>query len=74
MKRLLMMIVCVLVMLPASFAREVTLYTIEDFFDTVSIRGASFSADGNRILVSSDVSGIFNARLRHRFERTHLST
>ncbi|HIA46731.1 MAG TPA: S9 family peptidase [Candidatus Hydrogenedentes bacterium] len=48
-------------MLPASFAREVTLYTIEDFFDTVSIRGASFSADGNRILVSSDVSGIFNA-------------
>lgn len=41
-------------------AREVKQYTIEDFFDTISIRGASFSPDVSKILVSSDESGIFN--------------
>lgn len=44
----------------STHAREVKQYTIEDFFDTISIGGASFSHDGSKILVSSDESGIFN--------------
>ena len=35
-------------------------YTIEQFLDTVAIRGASFSADESRILFSSDRTGIWN--------------
>ena len=35
-------------------------YTIEQFLSTVSYSGASFSPDNSKILVSSDVSGIFN--------------
>ena len=36
-------------------------YTIEQFLDTVSNRGASFSADESRILFSSNKTGIWNA-------------
>jgi dipeptidyl aminopeptidase/acylaminoacyl peptidase len=36
-------------------------YSIEQFFATNRITGASFSADEKRILFSSDASGIFNA-------------
>ncbi len=36
-------------------------YTIEQFMATTSILGASFSADEQRILFSSNASGIFNA-------------
>ena len=36
-------------------------YTIEEFLGTTNFSGASFSADGARILVSSDASGIYNA-------------
>src|SRR6476469_9232860 len=36
-------------------------YTIEQFMATTSIVGASFSADEQRILFSSNASGIFNA-------------
>ncbi|SFC42364.1 S9 family peptidase [Pseudoalteromonas denitrificans] len=35
-------------------------YSAETFFDTTSIMGSSFSHDGQRILVSSDETGIFN--------------
>jgi dipeptidyl aminopeptidase/acylaminoacyl peptidase len=35
-------------------------YTIEQFMDTVALRGASFSADESRILFSSNKTGIFN--------------
>ena len=42
-------------------SHDVTQYSIEDFLDTTTIRGASFSPDGAKILVSSDESGIFNA-------------
>ncbi|MDM4766188.1 prolyl oligopeptidase family serine peptidase [Pelomonas sp. SE-A7] len=35
-------------------------YTIEQFMATVSVGGASFSADEKRILFSSNVTGIFN--------------
>jgi len=36
-------------------------YTIGDFLGTTSYRGASFSPDKTKVLVSSDASGIFNA-------------
>jgi Tol biopolymer transport system component len=35
-------------------------YTIEQFLDTVSITGASFSPDESRILFSSNKTGIWN--------------
>ena len=35
-------------------------YTIEQFLETISVGGASFSPDGTQILVSSDVTGIPN--------------
>lgn len=40
--------------------REVTRYDAETFFDTESLRGASFSPDGSKILMSSDRSGTFD--------------
>ena len=36
-------------------------YDAATFFETTSLRGASFSADEERILFTSDASGIFNA-------------
>ncbi|MDG2124771.1 MAG: S9 family peptidase [Verrucomicrobiales bacterium] len=36
-------------------------YPIEDFLDSTSFRGASFSPDNTKILVSSDATGILNA-------------
>ncbi len=36
-------------------------YTIEQFMATTSLRGASFSKDESRILLSSDGSGVINA-------------
>ncbi len=40
-------------------------YTIEQFMATISIVGASFSRDEERILFSSNESGIFNAYTLH---------
>jgi len=37
-------------------------YTIEQFLSTTAIGGASFSADGKRLLFSSDASGIRNVQ------------
>ncbi|MEX2495058.1 MAG: S9 family peptidase [Woeseia sp.] len=47
-------------------SEETPRYSAESFFDTVSYRladsnGHAFSADGSRLLVSSDESGVFNA-------------
>jgi len=39
---------------------EVNRYTIEQFFDNLSIGGGSFSADETRLLVSSNQTGIYN--------------
>lgn len=36
-------------------------YPIEAFIDTIGLQGASFSADGSRLLFSSNKSGIWNA-------------
>ncbi|HKQ97166.1 MAG TPA: S9 family peptidase, partial [Candidatus Polarisedimenticolia bacterium] len=46
---------------PALESRQVPEYGIEEFMKTTSFAGASFSADGKSILVSSDETGIFNA-------------
>ncbi len=46
---------------PRTVAREVRQYTIEQFLGTTGYRGASFSHDGSKILVSSDRTGVFNA-------------
>lgn len=41
--------------------KEVNKYTIEQFMNTTSIFGSSFSSDESKILFTSDKSGIFNA-------------
>jgi Tol biopolymer transport system component len=38
-----------------------TAYSIEDFYKSVQFRGAAWSSGGRKILVSSDLSGIWNA-------------
>ena len=45
---------------PSNQVRPSKEYTIEQFLDTVSMNGASFSADETRILVSSNKTGIWN--------------
>ncbi len=40
--------------------KEVTQYTIEQFMNTTSIFGSSFSSDESKILFSSNESGIYN--------------
>ena len=49
--------------LPATIEaqRQPKQYTIEQFLNTTSISGASFSADESRILFSSNKTGIWNA-------------
>ncbi len=42
-------------------ARPLKQYAIEDFIDTVSVQGASFSSDDSRVMFSSNRSGIWNA-------------
>jgi dipeptidyl aminopeptidase/acylaminoacyl peptidase len=46
---------------PAQSKRPSKQYTIEQFMNTVSVMGASFSADESRILFSSNKTGIWNA-------------
>jgi dipeptidyl aminopeptidase/acylaminoacyl peptidase len=41
-------------------ARPTKLHSIEDFIDTVSVAGASFSADESRVLFSSNRNGVWN--------------
>ena len=55
---------CMLLLLPFTVdaqGRTVKQYTIEQFMDTMAVRGASFSPDGTKILLSSTQNGIFNA-------------
>ena len=44
-----------------SYHKEVPQYTIEQFMNTSSIFGSSFSYDEQNILFTSDFSGIYNA-------------
>ena len=45
----------------AAQPNEVPEYTIKQFLDTVNYRGASFSPDGSKLLVTNDETGIYNA-------------
>ncbi len=45
----------------AEEAREVQQYTIEQFMDTETVFGGSFSPTGDQVLVTSNRSGIYNA-------------
>jgi dipeptidyl aminopeptidase/acylaminoacyl peptidase len=40
--------------------KRVTEYSIEDFYKNVAYRGARFSPDGRKILVTSNQTGVFN--------------
>ena len=46
---------------PAPRPRVIPQYSVADFYKNVEYDGASFSADGTKILVSSNRSGIWNA-------------
>ncbi|HEX9392750.1 MAG TPA: S9 family peptidase [Usitatibacteraceae bacterium] len=46
---------------PSAAPKAPKQYTIEQFMATVNISGASFSADEQRVLFSSNASGIYNA-------------
>ncbi len=46
---------------PEPTPREVPKYSIGQFLDTTSYRGAGFSPDKTKLLVSGDQTGIFNA-------------
>ena len=40
--------------------KEISLYNIEDFFNNISISGGSFSSSEDKLIYSSNQSGIFN--------------
>lgn len=42
-------------------SREVTRYDAKTFFETETVFGASFSADGSKLLMTSDRTGVLNA-------------
>jgi len=42
-------------------AKAPATYSVEDFYQNTQFRGAAWSSDGQKILVSSDLSGIWNA-------------
>ena len=58
---LVTMAACTAVREPALESRAVPEYSIEDFLATTVYTGASFTADGKSLVVSSDRSGVFNA-------------
>ena len=64
-KNLSLVVLSILALLPGCQGGETVAplpnYTIEQFLDTVQVSGSSFSADGQRILFSTNQSGIFNA-------------
>ncbi len=60
MKRITGLIAAVMIAACTPTPEEITRYTIEQFFDNLSISGGSFSADESRLLVSSNQTGIYN--------------
>ena len=54
----LLLLLAQVVALPA---QDVPRHDARTFYDTTSVRGASFSADGDWILFTSDETGVFNA-------------
>jgi len=60
-KRILLAVALVWSLALAGQAREIKKYTIEQFLNTTSISGSSFSHDEKLILFSSNRTGIYNA-------------
>ncbi len=46
---------------PSDEAREVPLHTVAEFYDNDEYGGGSFSHDNTRLLVSTNISGVWNA-------------
>src|SRR6185295_5942429 len=61
MKRIVALALASLAAVQAPSKRPIKQYTMEQFLDTTSIQGASFSSDESRILFSSNKTGIWNA-------------
>lgn len=69
MSRLLSTLAAVAFLLPAASqaiaqqdkGRDVKQYSIDQFLKTNNFRGASFSPDNSKLLVSSDLTGVYNA-------------
>ncbi len=59
--RLLIFFSIVVVLLPACRENPARRYTIDQFLNTVSITGGSFSHREDKLLISSDRSGVYNA-------------
>ena len=57
----LVVIVALALLLPGCGKRDVQQYTIDQFLNTVSIFGGSFSHDDSKILFTSNETGIYNA-------------
>jgi len=60
-RTIIAVIVLASMILPGCGGREVQQYTIEQFLNTVSIFGGSFSFDESKILFTSNETGIYNA-------------
>jgi dipeptidyl aminopeptidase/acylaminoacyl peptidase len=60
MKKIFGLIVLAIMVACTQQTVEPTRYTIDQFFDNLSIFGGSFSADETRLLVTSNESGIYN--------------
>jgi dipeptidyl aminopeptidase/acylaminoacyl peptidase len=55
-----LIILSALLLVSCSKPREIKQYTIDQFFKNLRMTGGTFSNDENKILVSTDKSGIFN--------------
>lgn len=60
MKAVIYGLLVVLLFSCAEPAKEITTYSIEDFYENTRVSGGIFSPDETKLLVSSDQSGIFN--------------
>jgi dipeptidyl aminopeptidase/acylaminoacyl peptidase len=60
-KHVIAIFVFAAMIIPGCTGREVEQYTIEQFLNTVSIFGGSFSFDESKILFTSNETGIYNA-------------
>ncbi len=58
---LILLVICLFAGCTTTEVREVPEYSIEQFMNTISIGGSSFSHDESKLLFTSDKSGIFNA-------------
>ena len=60
-KSFLLIFILAILIIPGCGKRQVEQYTIEQFLNTVSIFGGSFSFDESKLLFTSNKTGIYNA-------------